>query len=102
MDEVRHAIADWAKEQGAVIRMDRPLRHVVRGRHYHIAAPTLGTGTLEVNVVIDPEIPSGYAEVVCREHWAGTWAAGAMLDLVESIAADVGSRGAAAQSADAL
>jgi hypothetical protein len=69
--------------------MDRPLRDA-DGRHFHIAAPTVGTGTLEVNAVrVEPA--GAYAEVVCRPHWAGTWAGRSMLDLVQALAGSLGS-----------
>jgi hypothetical protein len=71
-----------------MIRMDRPLRDVTEGRHFHLAAPSLGTGTLEVNVVDADH--GGYVEIVCREHWAGTWAGGAMGYLVEALAMRLG------------
>ena len=87
-DDIRQAIADWAAITGAVIRMDRPLRDA-DGRHFHLAAPAIGTGTLEVNAVRDRE-GGHYLEVVCRPHWAGTWAGRTMLDLVEALAQSVG------------
>jgi hypothetical protein len=70
--------------------MDRPLRDA-DGRHFHVAAPALGTGTLEVNAVRASDLPAAYLEVICRPHWAGTWAGKAMLDLVEALAASLGS-----------
>jgi hypothetical protein len=70
--------------------MDRPLRDVPDGRHFHVAAPSTGTGTLEVNAVREPNASAGFVEVVCREHWSGTWAGGAMLDLVQALAVSVG------------
>jgi hypothetical protein len=51
-DDVRRAIGDWAGGSDAVIRMDRPLR-AAEGRHFHVATPSIGTGTLEVNAVRD-------------------------------------------------
>jgi len=69
--------------------MDRPLRDA-DGRHFHLAAPGIGTGTLEVNAVLDRADGHGYLEVVCRPHGAGTWAGRSMLDLVEALAASLG------------
>jgi hypothetical protein len=88
-DDVRRAIGDWASATSAVIRMDRPLRDA-DGRHYHLAAPAIGTGTLEVNAIRNAEGGQAYLEVVCRPHWAGTWAGRSMLDLVETLAESVG------------
>jgi hypothetical protein len=79
--------------------MDRPLRDVPAGRHFHLAAPRLGSGTLEVNAVTDADTNAGFVDVVCREHWAGTWAGGAMVDVVERLASRLGS---AASDADAF
>ena len=90
-DDVRRAIADWATRVGAVIRMDRPLRDA-QGRHFHIAAPAVGTGTLEVNALREDDGGEAWVEVVCRPHWAGTWAGRSMLDLVQTLAASVGQR----------
>lgn len=67
--------------------MDRPLRDA-DGRHFHLAAPSVGTGTLEVNAVREPD--AAYLEVICRPHWAGTWAGASMLDLVEALSRTLG------------
>jgi hypothetical protein len=90
-EDVRRAIVAWATSGGAVIRMDRPIRDA-DGRHFHIAAPTIGTGTLEVNAVRTPDGSEAYLEVICRPHWAGTWAGGSMLDLVQALAESLGPR----------
>jgi hypothetical protein len=81
-DDVRAAIRDWATRDGAVIRMDRPLRDA-DGRHFHIAAPTVGS---------DTDGGQAWVEIVCRPHWAGTWAGRSMLDLVQALAASLGPR----------
>ena len=71
--------------------MDRPLRDA-DGRHFHIAAPSVGTGTLEVNAQRTDDGTEAWVEVVCRPHWAGTWAGRSMLDLVQALAANLGPR----------
>jgi hypothetical protein len=86
-DVVRRAIDAWASSSDAIVRMDRPLRDA-DGRHYHVAAPAIGTGTLEVNAVRDAD--GAFIEVVCRPHWAGTWAGRSMVDLVEALARALG------------
>jgi hypothetical protein len=85
---VRAAIGEWAASDGAAIRMDRPLRDA-EGRHFHVAAPAIGTGTLEVNAVREPD-GRAHLEVVCRPHWAGTWAGRSMLGLVQALAERLG------------
>jgi hypothetical protein len=92
--DVRSALVSWAAAESGVVRMDRPLREIEGGRHFHVAAPGLGTGTLEVNFepADDGEGPRRDARVrvYAREHWLGTWAGGAQLRLVEHLAAELG------------
>jgi hypothetical protein len=87
---VREAIVAWARSVDAVIRMDRPLRDAAGGRHFHLAAPAVGTGTLEINFLPGSADTGASIEVVCRDHWAGTWAGAAFVGLVEHLAADLG------------
>jgi hypothetical protein len=92
--DVRSALAGWAAGEGGVVRMDRPLREIDGGRHFPVAAPSRGSGTLEVNFepANDPEGsgPPPRVRVYAREHWRGTWAGGAQLRLVEHLAAELG------------
>ena len=94
LEDVRSALASWAAAEGGVVRMDRPLREIEGGRHFHVAAPGLGSGTLEVNFepADNGEGPRRQARVrvYAREHWRGTWAGGAQLRLVEHLAAELG------------
>jgi len=73
--------------------MDRPLRDVRGGRHFHLAAPARGSGTLEIDHVPGDAGTTTNADsihVVLRPHWAGSWAGGAFLRLAEHLAAELG------------
>jgi len=95
VEHVRSTLGSWAADEGGLVRMDRPLREVEGGRHFHVAAPSRSSGTLEVNY--EPGDTAGGADgdpwvrVYAREHWRGSWAGGAQLRLVERLAAELGS-----------
>jgi hypothetical protein len=90
IDAVRDALLAWTRSAGALIRMDRPLRDAAGGRHFHLAAPAVGTGTIEVTFLLGRADAMTQIEVVCREHWSGTWAGTAFVGLVEHLAAELG------------
>ena len=89
---LRDALDAWASARRAVVRLDRPLRDPPGGRHFHVAAPAVGTGTLEVN--LEPDVGQDHSRptvaLIVRDHWAGTWAGGAAIDLIEWLGADLG------------
>jgi hypothetical protein len=90
-EAVRRSLQAFIADEAGIVRMDRPLRDTVGGRHFHLAARTRGSGTLEVDHVPDPAATTGgEVHVVLRPHWTGTWAGGAFLRLAEHLAADLG------------
>ena len=90
VEDVRAALSAWAAAEGGMLRMDRPLRAMTGGRHFHVAAPDPGSGTLEVNFEPATGRDSPRVLVYAREHWRGAWAGGAQLRLVEHLAAELG------------
>lgn len=87
---VRSSLDAFCDAEGASIRLDRPLREIAGGRHFHLAAPSRGTGTLEVNVEPGGPDGGGQIRIVLRPTWTGTWAGGAYLTLAEHLATDLG------------
>jgi hypothetical protein len=92
-DQVREALDAFVAADQGIVRMDRPLRDVGGGRHFHVAAPVRGSGTLEIDFrpgAGAATTGAGAVDVVLRPHWAGTWAAEAFLRLAEHLGADLG------------
>ncbi len=87
---VRSSLDAFCDAEGAIVRLDRPLREIAGGRHFHLAAPSRGTGTLEVNVEPSDRNGGGIIRIVLRPTWTGTWAGGAYLGLAEHLAKDLG------------
>ena len=90
LDAVRSAITIFCDVEGAIVRLDRPLRDIAGGRHFHVAAPDRGTGTLEPNFEPSNGNSGGIIRIVLRPTWTGTWAGGAYLRLAEYLAKELG------------
>jgi hypothetical protein len=91
VEGVRSVLGAWAANEGGVVRLDRRLSMVVGGRHFHLAAPARGSGTLEVNFEpADGDDENPRVRVYARAHWLGSWAGGALVRLVEHLAVELG------------
>ena len=87
---VRSSLARFIAGDDGILRLDRPLRGFVGGRHFHLAAPSRGTGTIEVNLEPDDQDGAGIVRIVLRPHWTGTWGGDASLRLAEYLAKELG------------
>ena len=87
---VRASLAAFTALEGGVTRLDRPLREIAGGRHFHLAAPDRGSGTLEVNFEPGTNDAPDVVRIVVRAHWAGTWAGDASLRAADHVAKELG------------
>lgn len=89
---VRSSLADFIASESGVVRLDRPIRQVAGGRHFHLAAPDQGTGTVEANFEPGADGAAGAVRIVLRRRWTGTWAGDASLRLADHLAKELGAR----------
>jgi hypothetical protein len=87
---VRASLTAFSTLEGGVMRLDRPIREIAGGRHFHVAAPDRGSGTIEVNFEPTDLAADDTVRIVLRRHWTGTWAGDASLRLADHIAKELG------------